>query len=237
MKVAFFSDIHANFPALCAALETASGLGAEAVVCAGDLASGGPHPTEVVRLLMGQRVPAIRGNIDRRIVKLAAAPKKKRPKGKKWAEAAWSVSRLGEGELRWLSALPSELRLTFAGVEARVVHGSPLSDTDCIYPSLTPAAFAAKLGEDRPAVLVCGHSHIPFARTVEGVLVVNCGSVGRPYDGDPRGSFALCTFAGPAAASARIVRFEYPVEAVIKDLSDRGGPKLAPRLYRQGVKA
>ena len=40
MKVAFFSDIHANFPALCAALETASGLGAEAVVCAGDLASG-----------------------------------------------------------------------------------------------------------------------------------------------------------------------------------------------------
>jgi predicted phosphodiesterase len=96
-----------------------------------------------------------------------------------------------------------------AGKRLLLVHGSPLGDTDYVYPSLTARALAAKLGAARPDVLACGHSHIPFTRRIAGVRVVNAGSVGRPVDGDPRGSYALVELDRGALARARIVRFPY----------------------------
>lgn len=237
MKIAFLSDIHANFPALCAALECAERLGAEGVVCAGDLVGGGPHPTEVIRLLMERRIPAILGNVDRKVLRLASSPKKRKEamKGKR-APLAWTAKAMGGPELRWLQGLPAELRLVFGAAAIRVVHGSPLSDTDYIYPSLTPEALAVKLGDDRPSVLVCGHSHIPFTKRVSGVLVVNCGSAGRPVDGDPRGSFVLGDFPGGGRATARTVRFAYALNAVTDDLANRNVPGAAPEEIRRGTR-
>jgi hypothetical protein len=40
--------------------------------------------------------------------------------------------------------------------------------------------------------VVCGHTHMPFARQVDRRLVVNAGSVGMPY-GAPGPSWALLT--------------------------------------------
>lgn len=239
MRVAFLSDIHANFPALCRALEEIGRAGADRVVCAGDIVGFGPHPTEVVRLLMEQKVEAISGNVDRKTLALLRRPKKlkKRLERPADAPAAWAALSLGEPERAWLQALPGELRLSVGGADVRVVHGSPLSDTDYIFPSITAPALAAKLGEDRPRVLVCGHSHIPFTKAVAGVYVVNCGSAGRPVDGDPRGSFVLCDFPGGGGVRARIVRFAYPVESLVADLETRRAVGSRPREYRAGVKA
>ena len=76
MRVAFLSDIHANFPALCRALEWAQRNRADRVVCAGDIVGHGPHPTEVIRLLVEQNVEAILGNVDRKVLALLKTPKK-----------------------------------------------------------------------------------------------------------------------------------------------------------------
>jgi putative phosphoesterase len=239
MRVVFFSDIHANFPALCRALEWAQRHGADRLICAGDLVGHGPHPTEVVRLLMEQKVEAILGNVDRKVLALLEAPAKlkKRLKKKAHAPAAWAAMALGEVERGWLAGLPRELRLEVDGVEISVVHGSPLSDTDYIYPSLTPHALAAKLGESRPRVLICGHSHVPFTKEIAGVRIVNCGSVGRPVDGDPRGALALCEFMGEGRVRCRIARFPYPVEPLVADLTAKGALGSLPQDYRTGTKA
>ena len=241
MRVAFLSDIHANFPALCAALGHADGKGAERVVCAGDIVGGGPHPTEVIRLLRERGAEAIRGNVDRKIVRLASKPSKL----KRWAKEpgraphAWTARSLGKAELDWLVALPPEREFDFENVRVRVVHGSPLGDEDYIFPSLTSRGLAAKLGPDIPQgppdVLVCGHSHIPFVRTVGGVLVINCGSVGRPVDGDPRGSLVLADFPAGGRATARVERFDYPVESLVTDLRRRKVPGAEPSRYAAGV--
>lgn len=238
MRVAFLSDIHANFPALSAALERASEAGAEAVVCAGDLVGGGPHPTEVVRLLMRQRVPAVRGNVERKVLALAADRRKlKRAReSRKDAALAWTAEALGAAERAWLAGLPAEIRADWGAGEVWVVHGSPLKDTDYVYPSLTAPGLASKLGAGRPVALVCGHSHIPFVRTVAGVLVINCGSVGRPVDGDPRGAFALAEFAPGRRPSARIVRFPYALEGVLEDLERRRVPGQTPSHLVSGIK-
>jgi len=238
MKIALLSDIHANFPALCVALEHASAAGADRVLCAGDLVGGGPHPTEVIRLLMEQRLPAVAGNVDRKVCALASDPKRLRRAShhRKRAPLAWTAKVLGPAELNWMTALPGSLRLSAGGAEILLVHGSPLADTDYIFPSITEPALLAKLGAERPELLACGHSHIPFVRTVAGVLVVNSGSVGRPVDGDPRGSYALVELREGAPPRARIVRFSYPVDSVVADLRKRRVPRAMPEDLVRGVR-
>jgi putative phosphoesterase len=238
MRIVFLSDIHGNFPALCRTLELARRSRADRVVCAGDIVGHGPHPTEVVRLLVEQRIESIRGNVDRKVLELLQAPKKLKKRLGKRAHGpiAWAARILGDAERAWLGKLPKELRFRVGGADIWVVHGSPLSDTDYIYPSITAQALASKLGEVHPHVLVCGHSHIPFTKRVAAVRVVNCGSVGRPFDGDPRGALALCDFPGRGRVYCRIVRFAYPVESLISDLQARGVRGVAPQDYRTGIK-
>ena len=238
MRVAFLSDVHANFPALCAALEAATRLGAGTVVVAGDLVGSGPHPVEVVRLLMQRGVRAIRGNVERKVLELAAGGRKleKRLDRKRSGHLAWTALRLAEPERAWLEALPEKLDLVFSGVSVRVVHGSERSDGEYIYPSVTRRALASMVAEPRPGVLVCGHSHIPFTRRVGGVRVVNCGSVGRPVDGDPRGSFAVVDFTLAPQVRAAIVRFAYPVAETARDLVARGVPGAVPEELELGIK-
>jgi putative phosphoesterase len=213
MRVAVVSDIHANLPALLAALADLSRRGVETVVVAGDLVGDGRQPAEVVSLLRRRGFPTIRGNVDRKVAEAAALSGKElveRARKRKTAELLWTARQLGRASLDWLTGLPATLTLHLGGSRVLVVHGSPLSDTDSIYPSLTPRALTAKLGADRPDVLVCGHSHVPFARRISGVAVVNAGSVGRPVDGDPRGSFALVDIEAGRPPRGRIVRFSVP---------------------------
>jgi putative phosphoesterase len=212
MRVAVVSDIHANLPALRAALADLDRRGVGAVVVAGDLVGDGRQPAEVVTLLRRRGFPAVRGNADRKVAETAALSAEElaeRATKKKTAELLWTARQLGRPGLAWLARLPATLTLRLGGSRVLVVHGSPLADTDYIYPSLTPRALAAKLGGERPDLLVCGHSHVPFVRRISGVTVANAGSVGRPVDGDPRGSYALVELEAGRAPRGRIVRFSF----------------------------
>lgn len=238
MKVLFLSDIHANFPALWRALEAARRRGAERVVCAGDLVGFGPHPVEVLRLLEERKVQCIRGNVERKLLPLLGESPQRLRKlllEKAMGPLAWTALQLGERERRFLEGLPERLEMEVEGVRVLVVHGSPRKDTDYLYPSLTAAALRARLGSLRPGLLVSGHSHIPFARRVDGVLVVNCGSAGKPVDGDPRGAFAVADLL-EGRARAKIVRFAFPVERVVRDLRERRAGARGVEAFAEGRK-
>ncbi len=238
MKVAFISDIHANFTALCQALETADRLGVEKVVAAGDLIGRGPHPVEVIRMLAEREVEAIRGNMDLDVLTLKPRKARKAAKGKgrKWRNLAWTAAQLGKKEWEWLAALPAELNLEFQGNRVRVVHGSPRSVNDYIFPSITAPGLESKLDGERPDVLVCGHSHIPFSKIVGGLRIINCGSAGQPYDGDPRGCFVLAEFGTDGKIHSTIVRFDFAVDDLVNDLAARDVPGIEPKAYRLGIK-
>jgi putative phosphoesterase len=247
-RVVFLSDVHGNAPALRAALEEAERLGAGTVIAAGDFVGDGPHPCAVVRMVRSSGVLSIRGNVDRKILRLAGKKRKKLLKRLEKSHGArlnrvWTALQLRDAEeddrLEWLESLPVERRLELAGTDVLVVHGSPLSDNDRIFSSLTPRGLAGKLATvegSRPAVLVCGHTHAPFVATVDGVLVINCGSAGRPADGDPRGSLAVADL-GESPPRAEIVRFDYPVEAVAADLAELEVPGLDADQFRDGTKS
>jgi predicted phosphodiesterase len=92
------------------------------------------------------------------------------------------------------------------------------------------------LFEDKPAktferiaagsdcdVLVFGHTHKPWIHEYGGVLFVNCGSVGKPKDGDVRGGFAVLETDG-AEVVARIDRFPYDANFAASRVSEAGLP-------------
>jgi len=233
MRTIFLSDIHANFPALAGALGRAEKLGADRVYAAGDLIGRGPHPVETLRLLARSDIPAVRGNVEERLLKLRNdGVDFKRMFKKKGSRLAWTALKLGAEEWEYLSHLPRTLALTVQGHRLLILHGSPLSETDSIYPSITLVGLRAKMGTTVADVLVCGHTHIPFTKSIGGVRLVGCGSVGLPVDGDPRGSMAVCDFAPDEGARCRILRFSYPVEGLIADIGSRGAPGIDPAVFK-----
>jgi len=237
--MAFVSDIHGNLPALEAAVMDAKARGAGKIVCAGDMTGYGPFPDEVCRFLEERRIPSIIGNYDRKVIDVtnqgssAAAGMKQ----KKRKILLWTGAHLDVRSRRYLASLPEHLTLRLpGGHHLLVVHGSPLSTDDAIYPSITRRGLEAKAGGVRPDVLVCGHTHIPFVKRIGGVLIVNCGSAGHPVDGDPRPAYALVRAEQDTVPRGRIVRFEYDRSWTVTALKKTSLPKDLGRDFTEGNK-
>ena len=107
---------------------------------------------------------------------------------------------------------------------------------DAIYPSITLQGLEAKLGDRRPDIVVCGHTHIPFVKRIGRTLVVNCGSAGHPVDGDPRPTYALVHTEPGAAPRGRVVRFEYDRNRTIAMLKESSLPKALRKDFLEGTK-
>jgi putative phosphoesterase len=237
--MAFVSDIHGNLPALEAAIADAKGRGAGQVVCAGDMTGYGPFPDEVCRFLEERRIPAVIGNYDQKVIETARQGRSAAAgmKQKKRKILLWTVAHLDDWTRGYLAGLPDHLTLRVpGGRKLLVVHGSPLSTDDTIFPSITRRGLEAKLGDVQPDILVCGHTHIPFVKGIGGVLVVNCGSAGQPVDGDPRPAYALVHAGQGAAPRGRIVRFEYDRNRTIAALKKTPLPKDLRKDFNEGNK-
>ena len=237
--MAFVSDIHGNLPALEAAVMDAKARGAGKIVCAGDMTGYGPFPDEVCRFLEERRIPSIIGNYDRKVIDVTnqGSSAVAGMKQKKRKILLWTGAHLDVRSRRYLAGLPERLDLRFPSEHRLlVVHGSPISMDDAIYPSITRRGLEVKVGGVRPDVLVCGHTHIPFVKRIGGVLVVNCGSAGHPVDGDPRPAYALVNAEEGAMPRGRIIRFEYDRNWTIKALEKTSLPKGLQKDFAEGAK-
>jgi len=232
MRVAVISDIHANLPALEAVLADVDRQAAAQVFCAGDLVGQGPHPNQVVSRVRKAGIPSILGNQE---IELRELADRARPDPRR--HMLWTIAVLKPRNREYLLGLPGDRELEVEGIGIRLVHGSPHGAFDAIHPSLTGVTLRAwfPAGEGRPDVLVGGHSHVPFVRTVDGMLIVNAGSVGRPFDGDPRASWALLDLEG-GRARARIRRVEYPVAETVRAMKRIGMQKWRRRALELGVR-
>ena len=209
MTLALLYDIHGNLPALEAVLADAR---AERFVLGGDYALFGPWPVQTVtalRDLPGARW--IRGNGERWTASPAQAPDNEIVQG---AIAACREA-LGARLVDELAALSEQEVLD--GV--RYCHASPVSDV---------RSFTPDPGEDEDELLagvaerrlVFGHTHLPFRRiSAGGVELVNPGSVGMPFDGDPRAAYALAHDDGTVEHR----RVAYDHEASAAAVRDRFG--------------
>jgi putative phosphoesterase len=239
MLISFISDIHGNLPALEAAVADAKKKGASRIICAGDITGYGPFPDKVCNFIQKGHIPAIIGNYDQKVLKTAkqGTPSIANMKKKKREILLWTVRNINNQNRKYLSNLPHYLDLKIpSGKNILVVHGSPVSIEDTIYPSITKRGLEKKLRETHPDILICGHTHIPFVRRIGRILVVNCGSTGHPVDGDPRPSYALIRVKPGSIPSGRIVRFDYDWDRTITMLKKTSLPDELQKDFLEGNK-
>jgi putative phosphoesterase len=226
-EIAVITDIHANLPALQAALARIDELGIESVYCGGDLVGYGPHPNEVVALVAERDIPAIYGNYDYAIARdledcgCAYITPHDRELGQGSVE--WTLAHTDRRSKEWMRELPFDLRFDVGAASVHLVHGSPRKVNEYLFEDKPARLYERLAAAEDAGVMVFGHTHKPWVRSYGGVLFVNCGSVGKPKDGDPRGAFAvLRETAGGVVAT--IERVAYDAEAVAAEVRDSGLP-------------
>ncbi|HWG00401.1 MAG TPA: metallophosphoesterase family protein [Trebonia sp.] len=212
VSVAVLSDIHGVLPALAAVLAEPAVQAASRIVLTGDIAAG-PQPDEVLdRLLdLGDRVTWVRGNADRELTELARGETD--DVGDEISN--WAATRLTAGHVDLLSALPLTETMAVDGFgQVLFCHATPRNDTEVVVVDSRLERWAEVfdgLAEDVTTV-VCGHTHMPFARLANRRQVVNPGSVGMPY-GRPGAHWALLSGGG-----VELRRTPYDADAVCAEV-------------------
>jgi len=222
MRIAIVSDIHGNRTAFEAVLADLRLTAPDLILHGGDLADSGSSPAEIVDRIRDLGWPGVIGNTDEMLfrpealtefARQSSAPQSLFPVIEEMAAATRQA--LGEERLGWLRSLP---RMQIHG-QLALVHASPGSWWHASQPEATDADLEAMYGILGPPIVVYGHIHRPYVRNIAGRTIANSGSVGLPYDGDPRAAYLLMDESTPA-----IRRVEYQVDREIKALSDCGIP-------------
>ena len=233
-RVAVITDIHANLPALQAVLAQIETLAVDEIYCGGDLVGYGPHPNEVCAAIEARAIPTIYGNYDYAIgcdledCGCAYVTRHDREIGQ--LSVDWTLAHTNQHSKEFMRELPFDLRFELAGKRVRLVHGSPRKVNEYLFedkPARTFERIAALADCD---VLVFGHTHKPWIHEYGGVLFVNCGSVGKPRDGDVRAGFAVLEASADGVAPS-IERASYDALAVAREVRAVGLPEeLAEKL-------
>ena len=234
-RIALLSDIHGNAIALAAVRKAIDAQKPDAMLVAGDHALNGPDPAaaiDAIRELESKGALVVQGNTDIAVADFdytAAFPwLTDGPPDSFRAAAEWAHEQLGDERLDWLRRLPAERRLWVDDTLLLVTHASPGSQTQGFDQALDPAATLERLARTDARIVCCGHTHVPEIRDFGWRQIVNDGSAGYVFDGDPTASWAIIDIVGDDV-TAEIKRTEFDTLAVATAISDRG---LAGDVYR-----
>ena len=221
MRYAFFSDLHSNLVALEAVLGDVAAAGVDQRYVLGDLVGYAPWPNEVLDRLREEAIPIVMGNYDdgTGFGRDECGCAYTHPVEKALGDAgfAWTKEHTSDANKAWLRTLAPQIRFEADGLRFLLVHGSPRKMNEYLYedkPDSTFARIAADAGAD---VIVCGHTHRPYDKTVAGTRFINDGSAGKPKDGDSRACWALVE-TGPAGVTVEFRRVDYDIDAAAQGI-------------------
>ena len=193
--VAVITDIHANLPALEAVLARIDELAITRVFCGGDLVGYGPHPNEVCELIQARDIPTIYGNYDYAIARdledcgCAYITPHDRALGQQSVD--WTLAHTGQAAKDFMRELSFDMHFPVGDSDVHLVHGSPRKVNEYLFEDKPASLYERLAAAETDQVMVFGHTHKPWVHEYGGVLFVNCGSVGKPKDSDPRAAFAI----------------------------------------------
>jgi len=233
MLIRVISDVHSNLPALESVLAERAGQEADITVCLGDVVGYGADPSKCIRLVRDVCSAVVSGNHDSGV----AGGTPRSHFNRAGADAVdWTRGTIGQEELEWLAGLP----LQEEQEDFFLCHSDPALPEGWRY-ILTRGAAISALEAKPGRISLVGHTHLPgvwssggvFSEAESGVLagplLINCGSVGQPRDGDPRAAFLLLD---TSARTWRHVRVTYDIEAAAAGIRKAGLPELlADRLF------
>lgn len=215
MKIALFSDIHANLPALESFFENIKIEKPDAIYCLGDLVGYNIWPNEVVDEIRKRGIATLSGNHDAVVGK----PTEK-------ISGAFTNRILHNDVKEYLLSLPDHIRLehTLQGVKSTIlfVHGSNRRNNEYILEDTEDAYLLELMEEANADIMCCAHTHKPFYRAIKTEVgfkhIINIGSLGKPKDGDARGCYVMLELTTESnlisenGISVQFIRVAYDVE-------------------------
>lgn len=183
MRIALVSDIHGNLVALEAALADIEERSIDAVVCLGDVAAGGPQPRETLERTSGLGWTCVMGNADAWLVNPSPVHRPGEKMQRIHEIDLWCAQQLSP-EHRWYLRTFVPVADLPAGNEERILcfHGSPRSYNDVILSTTSEPELQGMLAGVSATLLAGGHTHVPMLRRYRDALIINPGSVGRPFE-------------------------------------------------------
>lgn len=253
MKIALFSDIHANLPALEACLKSIEQQKPEAIYCLGDLVGYNIWPNEVINEIRKRGIPTIAGNYDQGIGltsdECGCAYKTEPEKEMGKVSISYTNASVNTDERQYLRTLPSHIRVEFQlnndKLNLLLVHGSPRKINEYLFEDRDEKSMIRIMEQADSDIMCFGHTHKPYHRVfADGEKryrhAINIGSVGKPKDSDPRGCYVLLhihensSILYPESIQVEFVRFEYDVEKAAKAVEESPLPNEYVDMLRRG---
>jgi predicted phosphodiesterase len=247
MKIALFSDIHANLPALEAFFASIDQQKPDSIYCLGDLVGYNIWPNEVISAIRQRCIPTIAGNYDFGVGRTSddcgCAYKTDEEKANGAVSISYTNQIVKDEQRAYLRTLPAHIRVEFQlnndKLNLLLVHGSPRRVNEYLFEDREEKSLL-RIMHDADADIMCfGHTHKPYHRILPSVPdtpphyrhAINIGSVGKPKDGDSRGCYVLLHINDSSnvgdqnSIHVEFIRFNYDVEKAAKAVEDSPLPQ------------
>jgi putative phosphoesterase len=257
MRIALFSDIHANLPALEACFKSMDDQKPDAIYCLGDLVGYNIWPNEVINEIRRRGIPTIAGNYDQGIGlssdECGCAYKTDIEKDMGKISISYTNSVVQPEERKFLRTLPAHIRVEFMlhndKLNLLLVHGSPRRINEYLFEDREEKSMLRIMDQADADIMCFGHTHKPYHRVlsaeVEGKSrfrhAVNIGSVGKPKDNNPKGCYVMLTIHADSditnkdSVQVEFIRFEYDVEKAARSVEESPLPDGYAEMLRKGV--
>jgi putative phosphoesterase len=218
MKLAIIGDIHSNIHALDAVLNDIKKRNVDKILSTGDLIGYLPFPNEVIETIKSNSIISIQGNHDHYYANSEAILKEDyqqltQEEIQSNSSKIYTNYVLTSSNRDFLRQLPQQLKFEFQGYKLLMVHGSPHGIAEYLYEESN--ALRSITSSMEADILVCGHTHLPYYKVMNGKHVINSGSVGKPKHGNANATYVLLDFIN-SSIQVEITEVTYDLEPLIE---------------------
>lgn len=229
MKIAVISDIHGNIYALDEVLKDIKRQNVNFTICLGDLVGYGCNPNEVIERIRDEKILCIKGNYDASVVDKDYTFIRENEINS--FSLPWAVKTVTDENIKFLRELPSTTVLEFNNKKIQFVHGSPRKINE--YLTEDYEKINEVIDDFNYDILVCAHTHIPYIKEIENKLIINDGSVGKPKNGTPHGTYTILNIS-PDNFNAEIITVPYAFEKIMSKMKKLDFPEKLIKSYELG---
>ncbi|GAB6192250.1 metallophosphoesterase family protein [Desulfocastanea catecholica] len=245
IRILLISDIHGNYPALQAIDRQLDAASFDYIVNPGDSLVYAPFPNKTLTWLAKHQAISILGNTDKKVIKLLLGKSFKKPgKPDKRIMYTSTAKDLSTRSRRYLLSLTTSYILKIfpqgksTGKHAMrlgIFHGSPADDDEFLFTDTPDTRFHELAELTNCQIVVTGHSHTPYHKTVANIHFINPGSAGRMFDDDPRASCATLEITADSL-TVHHFRIDYDIAEVVAKIRKSGLPGIYATMFQEGKK-
>ena len=222
VRIAVLADIHGNLQALKAVFSDLRRHRVDRIIVAGDLICDCADSNEVVSMVAAcSSCVVIAGNREEYLLQFASGMQDHWRTLSQWSSLVWTFDNLVEENQMYLKNLPEVLSLSVGGIWLRIVHGSPISNRELLYPKTERLTQALESIPEE--ILICAHSHEQWDVSVNTKTALNPGSVGVHFNGTSSAEYSILEVNGrPSRITIKHLQVSYDLEETISRFNESG---------------